>query len=486
MLIKLDGSGPLALQLYRALRRAILSGALPPGARLPSTRGLAAETGVSRNTVLLAYAQLLGEGYAAGRRGSGTYVPAELPDAMTAVAASGAPRPAGRRLRAPRLSRLARRVSGRAVTWAPPPQRVPYDFRYGRPAFGDFPHATWRRLLARRARRVSDRDLDYGPPAGATVLREAIAGYLQRSRAVTAAAEQVIVVSGSQQGLDLCARVLLDPGSGVLLEEPHYPGARGVFVAAGAEIVAAPVGEDGLDVGALGPSARAVRLAYLTPSHQFPTGVLMSLARRLALLRWAERAGAYVVEDDYDSEYRYVGRPVESLQGLDRKGRVIYVGTFSKLLFPALRLGYLVVPAPLLQPFVNAKALADTGSATLEQLALADFIGEGHFERHVRRARARNAARRTALLEAIAEHLGDRVEVRAADAGIHVLLWLRGVAAARLLPALARAEASGVRAYPVALCYRTPPRQAGLILGYAGLGEPQIREGIRLLAHALE
>ncbi len=485
LLVKLDGSGPLALQFYRALRGAILNGALSPGARLPSTRALASEAGVSRNTVLLAYAQLLSEGYAAGRQGSGTYVPPELPDTMTAVASPGAPRPTGTRTHAPRLSQVARRIGGRDVTWAPAPARVPYDFRYGRPAFGDFPHTTWRRLLARRARRVSDRDLDYGPPAGTPALREAIAAYLQRARAVTATAEQVIVVGGSQQGLDLCARVLLDPGARVLVEEPHYPGARGVFFAAGAEIVAAPVGADGLDVGTLGASGRSVRLAYVTPSHQFPTGVLMSLARRLGLLRWAERVGAYVVEDDYDSEYRYVGRPVESLQGLDRSGRVIYLGTFSKLLFPALRLGYLVVPIPLVRPFANAKALADTGCATLEQLALADFIRPGHFARHVRRTRARNAARRATLLEAIAEHLGDRVEVRAADAGIHVVLWLHGMAPRQLPAYLTRAEQLGVRVYPVAPCYRTPPRTAGLILGYAGLGEEQIRAGIRLLGQVL-
>jgi GntR family transcriptional regulator/MocR family aminotransferase len=340
-------------------------------------------------------------------------------------------------------------------------------------------------LQARRIRRVSDRDLDYGPPAGTTALREAVAAYLQRARAVNATPDQVVIVSGSQQGLDLCARVLLDPGARVLLEEPHYPGARGVFIAAGAQIVAAPVGPDGVDVAALGRAARAVRLAYVTPSHQFPTGALMSLARRLALLRWADRAGAYVIEDDYDSEYRYVGRPVESLQGLDGGGRVIYVGTFSKLLFPALRLGYLGVPPPLVRAFVNAKALADTGCATLDQLALADFIRDGHFERHVRRARARNAARRAALLAAIAEHFGDRIEVCAADAGIHVLLWLRGLPAATLRPALAHAERLGVRAYPVAPCYLKPPRTAGLILGYAGLGERQIRDGIRLLAEAL-
>lgn len=485
MLVTLDGSGPLALQLYRALRAQILSGALGPGKRLPSTRALAASAGVSRNTVLLAYEQLLSEGYAAGRRGSGTYVPAELPETMTAVPPMRIGAAAAPPQRLPRLSRRAGRIGAANLTWAPHPAPLPYDFRYGRPAFADFPHSTWRRLQARRIRRVSDRDLDYGPPAGTMALREAIAEYLQRARAVHANAEQVVIVSGSQQGLDLCARVLLDPGSRVLMEEPHYPGARGVFVAAGAQFVPAPVGADGIDVTALGRAARTARLAYVTPSHQFPTGALMSLARRLALLRWAERVGAYVVEDDYDSEYRYTGRPVEALQGLDGNGRVIYVGTFSKLLFPALRLGYLVVPPPLVRAFVNAKALADTGCGTLDQLALADFIRHGHFERHVRRARARNAARRQALLAALAEHFGGRVEVHASDAGIHVLLWVRNLLATQLRPALIRAEQLGVRAYPVAPCYLTPPRAAGIILGYAGLGERQIREGIRLLAQVL-
>jgi GntR family transcriptional regulator/MocR family aminotransferase len=483
MLVTLDGSGPLALQLYRALRAQILAGVLAPGARLPSTRGLAAASGVSRNTVLLAYGQLLSEGYATGRRGSGTYVPRELPETMIAVGRPHGLRPAVAR-RPPRLSRRARRIGAAHLSWAPRAERVPYDFRYGRPAFADFPHATWRRLQARRIRRVSDRDLDYGPPAGAPPLREAIADYLRRARAVRATADEVIIVSGSQQGLDLCARVLLDPGARVLLEEPHYPGARGVFGAAGATIVSAPVGNDGIDIATLRDRANRVRLAYVTPSHQFPTGALMPLARRLALLRWAERTGAYVVEDDYDSEYRYVGRPVEALQGLDGAGRVIYLGTFSKLLFPALRLGYLVVPAPLTRAFANAKALADTGCATLDQLALADFIRGGHFERHIRRARARNAVRRAAVLDAIAAHLGDRVDVQAADAGIHVLLWLRDVPAQALRPLLGRAEAHGVRVYPVTPCYRTPPRRAGVILGYAGLGERQIRDGVRLLAEA--
>jgi GntR family transcriptional regulator / MocR family aminotransferase len=485
MLIKLDGIGPLSMQLYRALRGGILRGELAPGARLPSTRALAADAGVSRNTALLAYDQLLAEGYIDGRRGSGTYVTTELPEAQTAVR-SAPRRPYAAASAPPHLSRVGERLAARNLTWAPLPARVPVDFRYGRPAFDEFPHDTWRRLLLRRWRRASERDLDYGPATGLPALREAIADYLRRARAVDAAAEQVVVVNGSQQGLDLCARLLLDAGARVVIEEPHYPGARAVFLAAGVRLLPAAVGADGLDVARLGAAASRARLAYVTPSHQFPTGALMSLARRLALLGWAERGDAYVIEDDYDSEYRYAGRPVESLQGLDQRGRVIYLGTFSKLLFPALRLGYLVVPPPLARVFANAKAMTDTGSATLEQGTLADFIRDGHFERHVRRARARNAARRAVLLDAIATHLGTRVDVRAADAGIHLLLRLPGVSAARLKACIARAEQRGVRVYREAICYLDPPPAAGLLLGYGGLAEAQIRDGIRQLALALE
>ncbi len=485
MLIKFRGSDPLSWQLYRALRAAILSGTYAPGSRLPSTRALAVEAGVSRNTVLLAYDQLLHEGYVTGQRGSGTYVAAELPDQAT-VTVRPAERPSARARRVtPRLSQFGQRTRGWNPSWEPPSSRVPYDFRYGRPGFADFPHATWRRLLARCARRATARDLDYGPAAGVSGLRAEIAAYLQRARAVTCTPQQVIVVSGSQQGLDLVARVMVDAGDKVLLEEPHYPGARGVFLAAGAEVVTAPVAADGVNITALGPAMKRVRLAYVTPSHQYPTGAIMSLTRRLALLAWAETVNAYIVEDDYDSEYRYAGRPVESLQGLDRAGRVIYLGTFSKLLFPALRLGYLVLPEALVQPFVTAKALNDTGGARLEQLVLADFIREGHFERHIRRSRARNAARRAVLLEAIAEHFGDRVEVAGANAGIHVLLWVRGISSRRAKSRLARAEQQGVRVYPVAPCYVTEPPGVGLLLGYGGLTEEQIRIGIRRLATVL-
>jgi GntR family transcriptional regulator/MocR family aminotransferase len=239
-----------------------------------------------------------------------------------------------------------------------------------------------------------------------------------------------------------------------------------------------------MDIGAAGAAVKRARLAYVTPSHQFPTGAIMSVARRLALLAWAEQVGAYVVEDDYDSEYRYVGRPIEALQGLDRGGRVIYVGSFSKLMFPALRIGYLVLPEPLVKPFATAKALGDTGGVTLEQLALADFIRDGHFERHIRRSRLRNAARRATLLRAIDRHFGDRIEVSGANAGLHVLVWINH-SAARSQNLLGRIEAAGVRVYPVTPFYLKPPKRLGFILGYSSLSERDITEGVRRLSTVL-
>ena len=473
---------PLHAQLYRALRAAILRGELGPGARLPSTRALAADEGLARNTVLRAYDQLLGEGYVVGRRGSATCVAAEIPDDVAEIA-----RVAERPRRRPVVARLSRWGARLPVppSWAASERGLAYDFRYGRPPFGDFPHATWARLLARRARAAGVRDLDYGEPAGLPALRAAIAAYVGRARAVDCRPEQVVVVHGTQQGLDLVARVLLDAGDRVLIEEPHYSGARRILEAAGARLVAVPVDREGFDVGRAGRAAARARLAYVTPSHQFPTGVVMTLPRRLALLAWAERAGAWVVEDDYDSEYRYGGRPVESLQGLDRAGRVIYLGTFSKVMFPALRLGYLVLPPVLVGPCTTAKALADTGSPGLEQRALADFIAAGHFERYLRRTRTRNRERRAALLAAVAKHLGDRVEVAGANAGLHVLLWVRGKPATETPRIVARAAREGVGVYAPDPFYLGRPPGAGLVLGYASLDEDAIREGIRRLARAL-
>jgi GntR family transcriptional regulator / MocR family aminotransferase len=520
MQLTLDGEGSRYRQLYRALRAAILSGALRAGTRLPATRALAAELAVSRNTVLQAYDQLLAEGYVAARTGSGTYVSRTLPDDLVSVRPAGSRTAAGK-ARAPRLTDVASRVphgaakagsrawtpraSGRwtsalprvsaaaarmveaapgpGISWRLSRRTLPYDFRYGEPAYDDLPLATWCRLLARRARRISARRLAYADAGGAPELRQALAEYLPRARGVLCDPERIVVVYGTQQAIDLTARVLVDPGDRVAIEEPHYPGIALALVAAGAELVSVPVDEAGLTTDEL-EGVAGVRLVCVTPSHQFPTGAIMPLGRRLELLGFAERRGALVLEDDYDSEFRFDGRPIECLQGLDRGGRVIYVGSASKLLFPALRIGWLVLPEELVRPFLLAKALADTGTPSLEQLVLADLIAGGHLERHVRRSRTRNAARRAALLQALDEHLGERAVVSGTDAGLHVLLWLRGFPAGAV-PALRReCAALGVGVYPVAPYYRRPPGRAGLILGYASLTEAAIREGVRRLGRA--
>jgi GntR family transcriptional regulator/MocR family aminotransferase len=433
----------------------------------------------------MAYRQLLDEGYLTSRMGAGTFVARELPRHLTTAAAvrrPAAPPPPA----AVHLSAYARRVreasGGVQFTWEPRRDVLPYDFRYGRPSFTDFPHETWCRLIARRARRVTIRDLDYGPPEGMPALREAIADYAGRARAIGCTPEQIIVVNGSQQALDLAARVLVDPGDVVLMEEPHYRGARNVMRAAGAKIETIAVDEHGLRTEALEARRARIRLAIVTPSHQFPTGAVMPLARRLTLLSWATRSGACVFEDDYDSEYRYSGRPIEALAALDDSGRVLYAATFSKVMFPSIRLGYIIAPERLLEPLRSAKALMDTGGSSLAQAALVDFIHEGHFERHLHRMRTRNASRRAAMLEAIERNLGDRVQVSGVNAGLHLMLWLREMPASKTPELEMRAARAGVGVYSVAPFYLNPPNRAGLLLGYASMREKEIAEGIRRLA----
>jgi GntR family transcriptional regulator/MocR family aminotransferase len=302
---------------------------------------------------------------------------------------------------------------------------------------------------------------------------------------VDAKPERIVIVNGTQQALDLVCRVLLNPGDRVLIEEPHYTGARCAFLAAGSELVASLVDENGIRIPKATRMKRGVRLAYVTPSHQFPTGVVLPLARRLELLDWASRVGAFIVEDDYDSEYRYDGPPLQALAGLDREGRVIYVGTFSKILFPALRLGYLVLPESLVEAVTAAKAIGDTGAATLEQLALADFIRMGHFDRHLRRTNASNAARRNALVAAVREEFADRAEVYGANAGLHLLAWVKGRSGGIIADAHRKAENAGVGLYTVDSFYLKPPKRTGIVLGYAPLRERDIYEGIRRLAAVL-
>lgn len=485
MFLKLDGDGALNQRVFRGLRRAILDGRLASGARLPSTRNLAIDLGVSRNVVLAAFEQLTAEGYVRGRTGSGTFVSESLPDAALApwsasqIAASGGPPPC--------LSAVARRIV--ALEPLPPPGApiVPgllYDFRYGLPSIGDFPHRTWARLVGRRARGMTIRTLRYGRTLGFGPLREAIADYVRRARGVNATSEQVIVVNGTQQALDLVARLLLDPGDGVVIEEPGYQAARQVLLAAGARLVPTRVDRSGLDVSRL-PRSRQATMAYVTPSHQFPLGGILSLPRRLELLQWAAEKGAYIVEDDYDSEFQYEGRPVESVQGLDRSGRVIYIGTFSKVLFPSLRIGYLVVPESFVPAVAAVKFLMDCHTPTFEQEVLADFIREGHFERHLRRSRAHNASRRAALIEALDRVLGGSVEVSGANAGVHVVVWLDDVPPSRLDAIVRRAAARKLGIYSIAPYYMRRPTRSGLLLGYACLTEREIRDGIGVLGSVL-
>jgi GntR family transcriptional regulator/MocR family aminotransferase len=382
----------------------------------------------------------------------------------------------------PPVSGYARRLVG--LLGAPPARAsgLRYDFRYGEPAVDEFPREIWRRLLAARARRPARDALGYADPAGYAPLRAALAEYLKRARGVVCQADQIVISSGSQQAFDLAARVLLDPGDVVAVEEPHYPGVTIPFAAAGARLAYTPVDGGGLQTHRL--PARA-RLAYVTPCHQFPTGVIMPLERRLALLAWATRANSWIIEDDYVSEFRYEGHPLEALQSLDRDGRVIYVGTFSKTLFPALRTGYLVLPRALVPSFVAAKWATDRFSATLVQEALTDFITSGQFERYLRRAGNRNAARRRALIGALRQHFGDRVEIGGENTGVHLVVWLNDVRPRDLAAVIARAREAGVGLYSVAPFHTSPPPRAGLLFGYASLTEPEIRAAIRRVADLL-
>jgi GntR family transcriptional regulator / MocR family aminotransferase len=494
--LQLDGMGPLYRQIYRAFRNDILSRALPPGERVPSTRALADLLKVSRNTAVLAYEQLLAEGYLETRVGAaGTVVaPVLPPDSFRADVSLDRQRRIASRNDA-RLGNAGERIlkAARAttaslglpsLTWELNPPRLRYDFRPGRAAFPDLPYALWRRLLGARARNATLRDLDYGPPQGRLELREAIAARLRRLRGIDATPERIVIVHGTQQALDLIGRVLLNPGDRVLIEEPHYTGARCAFMAAGAQLLTSPVDDNGIQIPKV--TKRAIRLAYVTPSHQFPTGVVLPIARRLELLDWASRVGAFIVEDDYDSEYRYDGPPLQALAGLDREGRVIYVGTFSKILFPALRLGYLVLPEALIEPVVAAKAVGDTGTAILEQLVLADFISTGHFDRHLRRTNISNAARRNALVTSVGNEFGEGAEVCGANTGLHLLVWLKGSRGGMIADVHGKAEKAGVGLYGVEAFYLKPPKRTGVVLGYAPLPEKEIREGIRCLAAALK
>ncbi|HUA18073.1 MAG TPA: PLP-dependent aminotransferase family protein [Bryobacteraceae bacterium] len=465
-------SSPLHRQIYEQWRTGILKGRFRRGDRVPSTRELAAALEVSRATATQAYEQLVAEGYLESARGSGTFVCRELPEDL---------------LRAGRVRdttahevpplRLSRFGAGLRDDHLYPPTRAGLiSFTHWRPDLNHFPLALWRKLLTRHLKTPRRELFDYSDhSAGYPALREEIAAYVARSRAVRCSPDQVIIVNGSAQGIDLCARLLLESGDEVAIENPCYQGARGIFLASGARLRPVRVDEDGIATGDLGTRAR---LVYVTPSHQFPSGVSLSLARRLELIEWARRHGATLMEDDYDSEYRYSGPPLPALQGLASGVPVIYIGTFSKVMFPALRIGYVIAPEQLVRPLERAKWLADRHTALLDQAVLADFIAQGHLERHIRRMRRLYGRRRAALIEALARHFGDRAQVRGDAAGMHVLVRFEEQAIE------GRAEAAGVLLASARDHYLTDPPRGEFIFGFSSIGEKMIREGVRRLAEA--
>ncbi len=488
--LEADGGGPLHRQVYRELARLILAGRLAAGSRLPSSRDLARELGVARNTVLAALDQLASEGYVEGRRGSGTYVAADLPDKTPLGAGDGAAR---RGLRGNRIGgrdgrpapALARRAGPLAQGSLAPPRRSGL-LAPGAADVGDFPFELWARLLARSWRRPSLALAMGGEPAGFLPLRRAIADYLRLMRGVRCEPEQVIIVSGTRQGLDLTARLLLEPGDAVWLENPGFPGLRGPLIAAGARLVPLPVDAEGLDL-AQADRAQKPRLICVTPSHQFPLGMTMSLARRLALIERALADNAWIFEDDYDSEWRYRGRPQAALQGLDADGRVIYAGSFSKVLFASLRVGYLVVPPGALEAFRRARATLDDQPSLIAQPALAAFLAEGHFASYLRRQRRIYRARQERALEAAARHLGGLLEVPPDPGGLHLIGYSTPALARRMddREASRRAAAHGVEVPPLSDYWIGRARRQGLMLGYATLPEAAIEPAIARLAGAL-
>jgi GntR family transcriptional regulator / MocR family aminotransferase len=477
-------SRPLYKQLYGRLRRAMLTGQLRRGERLPSTRTLASELGISRFTVVAAYDLLLLEGYLESRVGRGTVVSGQLParpvngregGSPEVQIAVGEPSPV-------RLSALAERM--REV---PHLERVEGSqgepFIGGQPALDLLPYDLWTRLVARRARRSLRAHAYYQSPAGYAPLREAIAAHIGIARGVRCSPDQIIITAGTQGALDLAVRTLLDPADSAWIENPGYFGARGALRSAGVRLVPVPVDAKGLDVAAGRQRAPEARLAFVTPSHQFPTGVTMSLGRRLALLEWARQAGAWILEDDYDSEYRFGGRPLEALQALDQHGRVLYVGTFSKLLFPALRLGYLVAPPSLVDPLLATQRFTVVHLPILEQMALADFLSEGHYARHLRRMLQQYRRRRACLYHELVTHLGGMLEVSLPEAGMQLVGWLPpGTDDYR---ASQLAAEVGIKTAPISRQSLEPLPRGGLLLGFAGTNEEDIRQGVQDLAAAL-
>lgn len=483
--IRVEGAGgrTLQAQIYDGIRRCIVDGLIGTEGRLPSTRALAAELGVSRTTVLLVVETLHAEGYLVSRRGAGTFVTRDLPDAL----------PLARRAPASRLPGVASHpllsARGRALANSRTPDRrsagPPRAFRLGTPALDLFPISLWSQIARQCVRSASASRLDYSSLTGLLPLREAIAEQV-RSRGTQCDPEQIIVVAGAQRGLDLTAHLLLDPGDLAWMEEPGYPGARSALLAAGARVLGARVDADGMNIDALA-GREGVRLAYVTPSHHFPLGVPMGLKKRRGVLEWARRSGAWVVEDDYDCDFRYRSRPLPCLHALDPDGRVIYVGTFSKTLFPALRLGFLIVPTDLVDGFARARVAGDLHPPNLEQAIVAEFMARGHYQRHLRRMQGAYAERLDALRGAI-EASGAPLRLRPVHSGLHAVADLEGADAERVA---LEAAARKIEVMPLSHYYFggepddvEPPN--ALVLGFGAVSPGVIRAKMAQLVAAID
>jgi len=499
--IELDRRKGLSLQLYQALRLRVLDGRLASGTRLPASRDLAAALAISRNSVVRAYDQLYAEGFIEGRVGDGTYVaqlsstalPAKklstkvstgfstgLPTALSTKSDNSTGHLSSKVIHSGALHRLENNHL------PAPPSGPPRAFRVGVPAFDLFPFDVWAKLNAAFWRKPDLQQLCYGDPAGDARLRGLIAAYLRSSRGLQCSAEQIVITSGAQQGISLCAQLLVEPGAGVGIENPGYRAAGHAFALAGWRLHGIAVDEEGLDCAALA-AAEDCRVAYVTPSHQYPTGVVMSLARRLELLAWAERTGGWIVEDDYDSEYRYTGAPLAPLAALDRQGRVLYVGTFGKVAFPALRLGYLVLPPGLVEAFSRRRAVDVRHSEVSTQAVMAEFMSAGHFQRHIRRMRRAALSRRNALINDWPTGISGIGELPAVSAGLHLMVKVDSVAREQQLIAQARAaevEIQGLSSYWLPESTTPFDERAGLVLGFSAVPEPAIASALARLREA--
>lgn len=477
----------LSRTLYEELRNRITDGTYAVGAALPSTRAMAAERGLSRATVTLVYEQLAADGFIETRTGAASRVAAGVGPADSARRQPV--RPAARQRPFGRLSPIGERIATFPIPQASGTKTGEIDFVYGPLAGNDFPTLTWMKAL-RAVERQRSRRLEYEDPRGSLALRKALQAHLSQTRGLACSVEQLLIVNGSQQALDLCARLLVNPGEGVVVENPGYRMAHRVFEAYGAKLFGMDVDEQGLVTDPLNATG-SVQLAYVTPTHQFPLGAFLPIARRRQLLAWAHERKAWVIEDDYDSEYRYSVRPEATLLSLDTQGCVIHVGTFSKTLSPQLRLGYMVLPSALIGVFAEAKRLSDRHAATGVQRALALLLEDGSYGRHVRRIRRHQQTRQRALIHALQAHLGEQIEVQGAASGLHLVVWLLKLPASAESALVSAAREQGVCVYPVSPLFlrdtaqKTPQRHAGLIMGYALLNEEEIAKGVQRLAVAV-